>query len=171
MQLNEISKEHKMFFFGGLAILIALLIFLSPSSSDDSQMSDATNPVGETQEGEAATSIPTDTTVPAASTDTAAPAASTDTVVASGPGTVELGVILSNGLIPTFPVFATFVGADQSFEEAFRNGRLVTSMPEGRYSTEITINNSEYVLNGNPPSFSLLPGEQKNLGIIQLKVN
>ena len=170
MQLNEISQEHKMFFFGGLAILIALLIFLSLSSSDDSQMSDATTPAGETQEGEAVTSIP-DTAVPATSTDTAVPAASTDTVVASGPGTVELGVILSNGLIPTFPVFATFVGADQSFEEAFRNGRLVTSMPEGRYSTEITINNSEYVLNGNPPSFSLLPGEQKNLGIIQLKVN
>jgi hypothetical protein len=161
MQLNEISQEHKMFFFGGLAILIALLIFLSLSSSDDSQMSDATTPAGETQQGEAATSIP----------DTAVPAAPTDTVIASGPGTVELGVILSNGLIPTFPVFATFVGADQSFEEAFRNGRLVTSMPEGRYSTEITINNSEYVLNGNPPSFSLLPGEQKNLGIIQLKVN
>lgn len=84
--------------------------------------------------------------------------------------TVKIFVIMPDGNSPPFPVFITFVGVgNKNFGGRIdANGELTVKMPTGRYYTELMVINTEYISDGNVPSFFLESNEERDLGVIKL---
>lgn len=89
---------------------------------------------------------------------------------ATMPGKVKIQILMPSASPPPFPVFVTFVGVGRKNfgGKVNENGIIEVSMPSGRYYTEFTIINTEYVEGDDGPSFYLEAGEEKDFGAMQL---
>jgi len=86
------------------------------------------------------------------------------------PGKVKIQVLMPSASPPPFPVFVTFVGVGRKNfgGKVNENGIIEVSMPSGRYYTEFTIINTEYIEGDDGPSFYLEASEEKDFGVVQL---
>jgi len=91
---------------------------------------------------------------------------------ATAPSQVSITVLMPDGNPPNFPVFVTFVGVggNNYGGKIDANGQIKVIMPTGRYYTELMVVNTDYIPDGDGPSFFLEANEQRDLGVIKLKL-
>ncbi len=77
---------------------------------------------------------------------------------------------MPGGAPPSFPVFVTFVGVGRKNfgGKINENGLIEVAMPSGRYYTELTIINTQYVEGEDGPSFFLEASEERDFGVMRL---
>jgi len=89
---------------------------------------------------------------------------------AIAPSKVTISVLMSDGTVPSFPVFVTFVGVGKKNfgGKIDANGQITVTIPQGRYYTELMVVNTEYIQGEDGPSFFLESDEERDLGVIRL---